>query len=254
MDTKFLARGISAFLVPIVATAAAVLAWHLLTLLPGVPAFLVPPPLLVAEELLARPGFYVMHLLASLEIVAYAFAIAAIGSMLAALAFDTWPLARRLLHPYVLALQILPVTAIAPLLVLWLGIGITAKVVIVALIAFFPIFVGMQKGLQAADPLALELFRSLDARWTDTMLKLRIPASLPHLFPGLLVGYTLCLSGAIVAEFIASNEGIGYLILLSLRIYDSTMMFAGIVTLIAGAGLIYMLLSALERAVVFWQR
>lgn len=229
-------------------------AWQALTLMPGVPAFLVPPPAMVFAELSRDPALYLGHLLATLTIVGYAFLAATLASIALAIVFDASPLARRILSPYVLALQILPITAIAPLLILWLGIGIAAKVVIVALIAFFPIYVGAQKGLDAIDPLALELFRSLNASRRDTLLMLRAPASLPYLFPGLLVGYTMCLSGAIVAEFIASNEGIGYLILLSLRIYDSTMMFAGIVTLIIGASAIYLLLAELERSAVFWQR
>jgi len=140
-------------------------------------------------------------------------------------------IARRVTMPYVIIMQALPKFALAPILVLWFGFGMTSKVVIAALIAFFPLLENTYLGLTSTPPEMLELFRALRAsRWT-TLLKGRVPYAVPAIFSGLRVALMLALVGAVVAEYVGANKGLGALIVVSRGTLDTELMFVAFVLL-----------------------
>lgn len=242
------------WILPILSLITGLTAWHISVLWLGVPEFLLPLPRDVVFELLSRPEHYFSHTITTLYIAMTGLFIAICLGVGLAVLFVLSPTFERSFYPYILTIKITPTIALSPLLVLWLGIGSTAKIVIVVLICFFPIFVGCLKGFKSLDSGLVDLFRSLKATPTQTMLYLRLPSALPYLFPALRVVVLLSLTGALIGEFIASNRGIGYLILYSLRTYDSTGMFAGIVSVALVGFVLFWLVSFLERRVVFWQK
>ena len=133
---------------------------------------------------------------------------------------------RRLLWPYIIASQVVPKLALAPLFIVWFGFGMTSTVVITALICFFPLLENTLTGLEHIDPNKRELFRMLGATRTKTLLRLKIPSGLPVILAGLRVAVVLALVGAVVGEFIGGRDGLGATIIAAQGMMDSTLMFA----------------------------
>lgn len=185
------------------------------------------------------------------ETVAGFFVGSALGILLA-VASSLSVFLRQMLYPYVVALQVTPRIAIAPILIAWLGFGYTPKIVLAATIVFFPVFINVLTGMVTVDKDALEMFRSMRATRLQEFLHLRLPSALPVTFAGLKIGMTLALIGAVVGEFISANEGLGLLLIRfsSQAAMDSAMAVLAMLTLI---GLfLYVLMELLDRMVVFW--
>ena len=160
----------------------------------------------------------------------------------------------KVLAPYLVASQAIPVVAIAPLLVIWLGPGILSKVVICALIVFFPVLINTIVGVRAVPPALYDLMRSLRASRWQILFKLELPASLPVLLGGLRIGATLSVIGAIVGEVVNANAGLGFLLKLGDFQYDTSMVFVAVFMLIALALSLYGVVTLLERKFLKWQK
>ncbi len=160
--------------------------------------------------------------------------------------------AERILYPYIVALQAIPKVAIAPLFVVWFGFGMTSKVVIVALITFFPVFVNAVIGLRATPAEHDELFDVYNASAWNRFRYLKLPNSAPYIFGGLNVGVTLSVIGAIVAEFVGAQEGIGSAIIRAGFALDTAGVFAAIAVLTFIAATASAAIQAIGRKLVFW--
>lgn len=157
------------------------------------------------------------------------------------------------LEPVIVTSQAVPIVALAPLLTVWFGPGLPSKVVVCALIVFFPILVNVVTGLQSINPRLWDLFRMLEAPRHRILLKLEIPAALPAFLAGLKVSGTLAGMGAVVGEFVASTQGLGYLVKQGQNLYDMPMMFVAIITLMLIALTVYSLLVLIERRSLRWR-
>lgn len=159
----------------------------------------------------------------------------------------------RLLSPYLVASQAIPLVAIAPLLVIWFGPGMFSKVLICALIVFFPVLVNTVVGVRAVPVPLYDLLRSLHATRRQILLKLEIPASLPVFLGGLRVGATLSVIGAVVGELVGSNAGLGFLINIGRGQYDTALVFVAVFMLMALALCLYGVVAWLESRLLVWQ-
>jgi NitT/TauT family transport system permease protein len=157
------------------------------------------------------------------------------------------PVAERLLSPYLVASQSVPVVAVAPLLVIWFGTGLLSKILVCALTVFFPILVNTVAGVRSVEPELRDLMRMLEASRWQTFRLLEVPAALPVLLSGLKIGATLSVIGAIVGEFVASNRGLGYLIKQGQQLYDTPLVFVGIGVLVLLAQSLYGAVALAER-------
>ena len=159
----------------------------------------------------------------------------------------------RMLSPYLVASQAVPLVAIAPLLVIWFGPGMFSKVLICGMIVFFPVVVNTIVGVRAV-PLALhDLMHSLHARREQILLKLEIPAALPVFLGGLRIGATLSVIGAVVGELVGSDRGLGFLINVGRGQYDTALVFVAVFVLIALALCLYGIVAWLEARTLLWQ-
>ncbi len=158
----------------------------------------------------------------------------------------------KLLYPPIIVTQAVPKVAIAPLLLIWLGFGITSKVAVAFLVAFFPLVVNTVVGLRSPSSEVIMMVRSLGATRNQTFIKIRFPAALPNIFAGLKVAITLAVIGAIVAEFVGSDSGLGYLMLVSQGVMDTTKMFGAVIAVSVMAILLFQLLNVLERIALPW--
>lgn len=222
----------------------------------GLPAFILPGPMQVWSRFLVAltDGSLVRHSLVTLvEVLVGLFlgtaAAAALGYLLAkSITVERW------LSPYIVASQAIPIVAIAPLLVIWLGPGLRSKVLICALIVFFPVLINTIIGLRSVPEDLRDLMRSLRATRWQTFRLLEFPAALPVLLGGLRIGATLAVIGAVVGEFVGADRGLGFLINVGRGQYDTTLVFVAVFSLIAMALCLYGLVALLEMRLLSWQQ
>jgi NitT/TauT family transport system permease protein len=162
-------------------------------------------------------------------------------------------LMREMLSPYILASQAMPKLALAPIMVVWMGFGIAPKVVITALICFFPLLENTIIGLTSTNPHQLELFRALSATNWQTFIRLRVPSALPVIFTGLRVAVTLAVVGAVVGEYVGANKGLGALVIVTQGSFDTPLMFAIFVYLTVIGIVLYKLMQMLETTFFSWR-
>jgi len=232
-----------------------ILIWYLVTRYSGIPNFILPSPQSVWTRflqalgdgtLLYHTGITLMEIL--LGLLAGTIFATVVGYVLA----KSRPL-ERVLSPYLVASQAIPIVAIAPLLVIWLGDGILSKVVICALIVFFPVLVNTIVGVRAVPMALYDLMNSLRASPAQILWKVEVPASLPVFLGGLRIGATLSVIGAIVGELVDAEEGLGFLLQLGDFQYDTPMVFVAVFMLIALALMLYGIVTLLEKRFLRWQ-
>lgn len=228
--------------------------WESLVRLTDLPAFILPGPALVARRLvqalldgtLLRHSFYTL-----LEVVLGLLAGAVLATLLGYLLAKSITL-ERLVSPYLVATQAIPTVAIAPLLVLWFGPGMFSKVLISALIVFFPVLVNTVVGLRAVPSDLRDLMRSLEATPAQTLRYLELPAAMPVLLGGLRIGATLSVIGAVVGEFVGADRGLGFLINVARGQYDTALVFVVVFTLVNLALALYGAVVLVERRALKW--
>ena len=160
----------------------------------------------------------------------------------------------RALYPFIIASQTIPIIVIAPMLLIWVGYGLAPKVIVVALISFFPIVVNMVDGLKSVDRDMVNLMRTLGANRRQVFFKVQVPTSLPYLFSGMRVAIAVSVIGAVIGEWVGSSEGLGYLMLRSKPQFLTERVFASIVILSAlGIGL-FASVGIVERLAIPWRR
>lgn len=230
------------------------LIWELGVWLSRTPVYLLPPPSRVAMRFVSDFSLLSEHFLVTLVEVLLGFFTALVAALLAALAIFYNKTIERLLYPLMIFLQNMPLFAIAPLLKLWLGFTIWPKIIIAALIAFFPIAVNTVDGLRSTESELIKFFKILGASPRQTLLKLLFPAALPFIFSGARVGVTLSVVGAVIGEWVGAQSGLGYLMLRANATLKTDLVFAAIFSLAALGTLLFGLLSLLERWALPWRR
>ena len=212
-----------------------------------VPAWLLPPPSAIFAETGSSFGLLMGHAGTTLIeiILGFALAMGCGASLAAAIAYS--PLLERSLYPLVIASQTVPIIAIAPLLLVWVGPEITSKVIVVALISFFPITVNLVDGLRAADSEMVDMFRTMGATRRQVFFKLQAPVALPYLFSGLKVAAVVSVIGAVIGEWVGAQGGLGWLMRVSAPQLLTDRVFAAVLVLSAMAVILFLAVAAGER-------
>jgi NitT/TauT family transport system permease protein len=243
-------RRVAAALVSLVAF---LVLWKVATLVGGYPDYILPAPEVVAERgaRAIATGLLWEHTAATMVEIVLGFALGAISAIVVGVALGKSVLIERVLSPYIVAAQAVPILALAPLLDIWFGGGLLARVLVCALIVFFPIAIATMVGIRAADPMLVEMLRSLGASAGTVTRVLEVPSALPVIFGGLRVGVTLAVIGAVVAEWAGASIGLGVLINIANQgLFDTPLMFVALVTLAILGLLGYGLVVLAERRLV----
>lgn len=226
--------------------------WAIVTGL-NVKPFIAPSPFLVLETLYAKRAVLLDNLIPTALEAAGGFLLGNLVAILLATVFVHNKTLHEIFFPVALMLNAIPVVAKAPVLVLIMGNGVEPKIAIAALVCFFPTLVNMVRGLDAANPQALELMRVLSASKTEVFFKLRLFSSLPYLFSALRIAASMSVIGAVVGEWIGATQGIGALIIQATYNFDSALLYSAIVMSACLSGAFFLVIALLERAVVRWQ-
>lgn len=228
--------------------------WQVIVTLGSYPSFILPSPGLVFRKFIvaASNGTLLHHTWATLKEVFLGMALGlTVATFLGYIFAKSRPL-ERLLSPYIVASQSIPIVALAPLLVIWFGFGLLSKVIVCALTVFFPVLINTIVGLRSVDRNLVDLMRSYGATRRQMLTMLEIPAALPVLLGGLKIGVTLSVIGAVVGEFVAADEGLGFLVNLSRGLFDTPMMFVALFTLVTIALSLYGSVALLENRLLSW--
>jgi NitT/TauT family transport system permease protein len=226
--------------------------WEAITRLLGVPGWILPAPSAIAATATTWGPELLSNSLVTLRETLVGFFLALAFSLPLAIVVAFTTTARRLLYPILLGLQSIPKVALAPLIVLWLGIGEWPKIVIVVLVCFFPILVNVVAGLEAVPKSMLDLMHSLRASELMTFRRLRFPIAVPHLFTGCKIAITFAVIGSVIGEFVAAQDGLGYLILVSSAQSQTPLAFAAIILLTLLSIVLFYAIEFVERRVVAW--
>ncbi len=245
-------RRVPGWAYPIASLVGIVLLWELWVQLGRPPAYLVPAPSAVAQELVARWELLRDHTVVTLGAAVAGFLISIlIGIPLATLIVASRPLERSI-YPILVTSQAVPKVAIAPLILVWLGFGLTPKIVIAVLMAFFPIVIDTVAGLKGVPTQMIFLGRSMGLSPSRMFWRIRLPYALPHIFSGLKVAITLSVVGVVVGEFVGSASGLGYLILLASGRVQTLVMYSALVWLVVIGIVLFAAVQLAERLFLPW--
>lgn len=226
--------------------------WEAVVRITGVPDYLVPAPSGIWAVLAGNPARFVAAGATSLVEALGGLAVGAGAAFAVAVVMAHSRPLERALYPIALLVKVTPVVAVAPLFIIWFGFGALPKVLIAALITFFPMLVNAVTGLRSVPPAALDVFRALSASSWQTFWHLRVPASLPYVVAALKISIPLSLIGAVVAEWMSGDSGVGQIILIANSNLDTASLFAAVVVLAVLAVLLTAVVAFFERRLLSW--
>ena len=226
--------------------------WEFVARLFAVPAWLLPAPSAIVLALVDSAPALSGHLVTTLVEAALGFALALVAAFGTAILIDQSSLARRAIGPLLVASQTVPYFALAPLLAVWFGFGMLPKILIVALVGFFPIAVNLAAGLRAADPEVLDLLCGMGAGRRQIFTKVKLPGALPSLLAGMRIAATYSIIGAVIAEWIGASRGLGLFLLRAANSFKTDQVFAAIALIVLLSVVLYLSVDVLGRVIAPW--
>jgi len=227
--------------------------WEILTRLLEIKPYLLPSPVLIVQTVLADWPTLFSNYRVTLSEILLGFVLAFVVAMALGIMIAHSSAFRRGVYPLIIASQTVPMIAVAPVLIIWFGYNIIPRVLVTALIAFFPLTVTTVTGFNAVEDDEVNLFRSMNGTRTQIFFKLSLPTALPFIFAGLKVSATLCVIGATVGEWIGADRGLGHLIVLDTAQFDTPRVFASILLLSISGVALFLIVSLFERIALPWR-
>ncbi len=240
------------FLLPLGLIACIGLAWHFAVKLFHIPPYLLPAPLDVLAQIAHDYQSFLSNGWATLRVILTGFVCSIVAGTAIALFVVLNRFAERTLMPVIIGTQTVPMIAVAPLFVVWLGFGMTPKVIVTFLISFFPVVIATVAGLRSVEPDMIDLVRSMGGGQLRVLAKVMIPAALPQMFSGFKIAITSAVIGAIVAEFVGSDTGLGYMLVTSTATMDGPRVWSALLILIALGVVLFALTAQAERLAIPW--
>lgn len=244
--------GVLKRLTPLAGIVAFLLAWQLFVVLWKMPPYLLPSPVAIAQTFVTEFPELLRHGWVTTYEMLAGYALAVAIAIPLAIAITSSARFNQFVMPTMLFFQIVPKVAIAPLFLVWFGVGATPKILVAFLISFFPIVIDAAVGLRSMSVEMTDLARSMGATRMQVFTRFRLPTSLPYLFSGLKVAATLAIAGTVVGEFVGADKGLGYLLLVTNSNMQTSLMFATIVALTIIGLVFYYLVELLESLLIPW--
>jgi NitT/TauT family transport system permease protein len=240
------AAGLRSIVLPLGLAFVVLSAWQLYVTLWNIPAVILPSPISIGRYIVARYDILLMHAVPTTLESAAGFLLALVLGVVLAIVITYSDTAREALYPNLIFFQLIPKIALAPLFIIWLGVGAQSRIAFSVFIAFFPVVIATAAGFLSVDRGMLRLCRSLTATEWQVFTSVRFPAALPHIFSGMKIAITLAIIGVIIGEFITAQAGLGYLIIFATARADTEVSMAAIVVLCICGLLLYGLVALAE--------
>ncbi|CAH1687259.1 Hydroxymethylpyrimidine ABC transporter, transmembrane component [Hyphomicrobiales bacterium] len=222
--------------------------WEWASVAWGIKEFILPAPSVILRAAIENWRELIDNMWTTLGVLAAGYAVGVVFGVGLAILMMLLPPVRSALYPLIVASQTIPKIAIAPLLILWFGVGVEPKIFIIALLAFFPVLINTVTGLEGTDKGHLELMHSVDARFWQVYRHVRLPSAVPHIFAGLKLALTVSVIGAVVGEWVVGNRGLGYLLLAYNASLSTAKLFAALALIVAISATLFYLITRLEKA------
>jgi NitT/TauT family transport system permease protein len=235
---------------PIAAIAVLILLWQLLADAFHVPTWLLPTPSAIAVAFVQQEHLLGKHVAATATGAVGGLVIGAVGGIILAVLMVQWRLLQRLLMPLLVIDQSVPKMALAPIFVIWFGAGMMTRIVIAIVISFFPVVVNANRGMTAGDRRVNDLMATIHASRWHVLTKVQLPNAVPYIFSGLKVAVPLSIIGAVIAEFMQSDSGLGYLVLIAVGNVDTPMVFVAVLLMALLSLSLFALISLIEWMVM----
>lgn len=239
---------------PIAAFLLFILLWQVGVIVSGVEKWMLPSPLDIVKEAADNGSALLVHTLATLKLTIIGFGVGAAVGLLLAFLLHPIPWLKDAIYPLVIVSQNIPTIALLPLLMIWFGFGMMPKIVVITLVCFFPVCVAALDGLAQTDRTMLNYMRMAGATRAQLFWKLELPHALPSLFSGLKIAATYSVMSAIISEWLGTDKGIGYYMVLQKAAFRTDRMFVAIVVVVLLSLAMFGVVRALERVLIHWRR
>jgi len=238
----------------VIVVATIVLTWEILARVLAIDPIVLPAPSRILGALWDARGVAAGHALTTLVETGLGFGVSVLFAVLTGLAMDSIGWVRRAIYPLLVASQTIPIVAVAPLLVIWFGLGLVPKVLVVVLVTFFPVTVALLDGLAGTERDATSLLQTMGASRYQILMKLRLPGALPSFFTGLRIAVTYAVIGAIFGEQVGAVNGLGIWMILSKNLFRTDLVFGAILVTAVLTLALWLLVGAIERLTIPWYR
>jgi putative hydroxymethylpyrimidine transport system permease protein len=228
--------------------------WELVTRAAEVPAYILPAPSAIALALAENYPLLLEHTRVTLTAVIGGLALAIVIALILAAAMDRWKLIKEAFYPVLVISQAVPIFALAPLILIWFGAGLLPKILIVALVCFFPLAVNLVEGFGQVDPEAVDLMQTMQANRWMIMRSVQLPFAMPYFFSGLKIAATYSVLGAIIGEWLAARAGLGIYMLRSMHSFRTSHLFASIIVVVILSLTLFKLVELTGWLAMPWQR
>ncbi len=226
--------------------------WELGVRTAGIPKWILPRPSVILETLWEIRGLIWLHTLPTLTEALLGLGLAVTAGTACAMCMEWSPAMKKIIYPFLVVTQTIPTIAIAPLLVIWFGFGITSKIIIIALVCFFPVAVTVADGFRAVDPEWLKIFRAMGANPWHIFRMVKLPAALPGFFSGLKIASSYSILGAVISEWFGAEKGLGILLMRSAKSYLTERVFATILIITLCTLVLVALIERIARITIPW--
>jgi ABC-type nitrate/sulfonate/bicarbonate transport system permease component len=231
-----------------------IVAWEAASRIAGTPLYRLPPPSTIWQALIAGAPLLLIHTRATLSAAGAGLSLAVIVALTLAVIMDRWAWLNRALYPLLIISQTVPIIALAPLLLILFGLGLTSKIAVVTLVCFFPLAVNLMDGLAQVDPEAVDLLRVMQASPAMIFRSVQLPSILPYFFSGLKIAVTYSVMGAVIGEWLGARAGLGVFMIRSMRSFKTDSLFAAILVVVIVSLVLFKLTELAAWAAMPWNR
>lgn len=244
---------ISNYFFPLTFAIFIIIIWHAFSANTKILQWIIPSPASIINVFVDYPGLIASHAVITICETLLGLFLSLLLGVILAIGMNRWDIIRQTIYPFVVISQTIPIIALAPLFIIWFGYGITAKVLIVTLVCFFPIAVNLYDGLNMVNVEHLRLFKSMNANPWQTFILLKIPSSMPSFFSGLKLAVSYSVMAAIIGEWLGGEKGLGIYMTRATKSYQTAHVFAIIIVIAVISLILYGIVLMLERILLRWR-
>jgi ABC-type nitrate/sulfonate/bicarbonate transport system permease component len=231
-----------------------IMVWQILVDYMEVPQYILPSPLVILKEFINSFPLLLKHARVTMLEVLIGFSISLVLGVVLSIFMDKYNLAKDLFYPFMVVSQTVPIMAIAPLLMIWFGFGLSPKIIVVVLVCFFPIAVSLTEGLSSVDGELIDMMRSMNATENQIFFKCKLPAAMPSFFAGLRIAATYSVMGAVISEWVGAQEGLGIFLIRVMKSYRIPAMFADILFIIIMTLIFVAIIDICGKKLMPWKK